>query len=70
MKTILETKKYKYCTTEKPFLTNCTSAIKIKEIQDILQNEVLINCKLVQDFNAKPIYSNLNRLQKFEIKIN
>lgn len=61
MKTILETKKYKYCTTEKPFLTNCTSAIKIKEIQDILQNEVLINCKLVQDFNAKPIYSNLNR---------
>lgn len=61
MKTILETKKYKYCTTEKPFLINCTNAIKIKEIQDILQNEVLINCKLVLDFNAKPIYSNLNR---------
>ena len=61
MKTILNSKEYQYCTTKKTLLTNCTSAIKIKEIQDILENEVFLSCNFVQGFKVEPIQSILTR---------
>lgn len=60
MKTVLNSKKYKYCTIEKPFLTNCTTAVKNEKIQGILENEVLASCVLNSGFKVDPIFSRLN----------
>lgn len=61
MKTILKEIEKEYCTIKKVSICNCTSVIKKKEIQNILQNEIFAECNLIHGFKVKPIFSSLNR---------